>query len=138
LRLDGKFPVANVCLGLVYEAQGKYDYAVDAFKRAQRGLNIPELPACFGRIHALSGNRDKALEIIDELVRLSRKRYVQPNFIALIYAALGDKDQAFQWLEKAYTDHDDDLSLLKVDPRWDCLRGDPRFDSLVERVGLAS
>ena len=138
LELDADFAVANVCLGLVYEAQGRYDNAVAAYRHARRGLNIPELPACFGRIHALSGNKEKALAVIDELVRLSRKRYVQPNFVALIYTALGDKDEAFEWLEKAYTERDDDLSLLKVDPRWDCLRGDPRFDSLLERVGLAN
>lgn len=63
---------------------------------------------------------------------------MQPNFIALVYAALGDKDEAFQWLERAYKEHDDDLALLKVDPRWDSLRGDPRFMSLLQRVGLPS
>lgn len=70
-------------------------------------------------------------------MRLPRKRCVQSSFIALIYTALGHKDDAFQWLERAYTEHDDDLALLKVDPRWDGLRGDPRFGSLLERVGLA-
>jgi adenylate cyclase len=59
------------------------------------------------------------------------------NFIALIYTALGNSDEAFHWLEKADVEHDDDLGLLKVDHRWDALRGDPRFMSLLQRVGLA-
>jgi hypothetical protein len=72
------------------------------------------------------------------LKRLSKKRYVQPYPIALIYAALEDKDEAFQWLERAYAEHDEDLFLIKVDPRIDSLRADPSFASLLRRVGLGS
>jgi TolB-like protein/Flp pilus assembly protein TadD len=139
LDMDPDFAVAWVCLGFAYEAQGNYVEAVNAYRHAQRRLrNIPELPACFGRISALSGKRENAQQAIAKLMRLSRKRYVQPSFIALIYAALKDKDEAFLWLEKAYSEHDDDLALLKVDPRWDVLRSDPRFEGLLRRVGLAS
>jgi hypothetical protein len=66
-----------------------------------------------------------------------RASRVQPALIALIYAALGDKDEAFEWLERAYAVRDEDLCLLKVDPRLDSLRADARFKSLLERVGLA-
>ena len=132
------FPLAYVCLGYAYEAQGKYHEALAAFRRARRGLRDgPELPTCFARIHALTGRKDKALKAIHQLSRQPKKYCLTPNFIALIYAALGDSDQAFMWLEKAYTEHDDDLGLLKIDPRWDGLRGDSRFMSLLERVGLA-
>jgi hypothetical protein len=55
-----------------------------------------------------------------------------------VYAALGDKDDAFEWLDKAYVEHDDDLALLMVDPRLSSLRADPRFASLVERIGLSN
>jgi TolB-like protein/Tfp pilus assembly protein PilF len=137
LEMDADFGVAWICLGLAHEARREFGEAARAFRRARRRLgNIPELPALFGRIAALTGDREKALQAINELTRLSRKRYVQPTFMALIYAGLADKNQAFRWLEKAYAEHDDDLSLLKVDPRWDVLRDDPRFMSLLERLGL--
>lgn len=61
---------------------------------------------------------------------------MQPTLIALIHTALGEKDEAFRWLERAYAEHDGDLCILKVDPRLDSLRADPRFASLVKRVGL--
>jgi DNA-binding winged helix-turn-helix (wHTH) protein/TolB-like protein/Flp pilus assembly protein TadD len=139
LELDAEFAQARFCLGYAYEAQGKYDEAVTAYQRSRRGLkNIPELSGCLGRLHALSGRRDKAVEAIAELRRLSKKRYVQPYSIALIYTALGDKDEAFEWLERAYAEHDEDLILLKVDPRLDSLRADPRVMSLLQRVGLAN
>jgi DNA-binding winged helix-turn-helix (wHTH) protein/TolB-like protein/tetratricopeptide (TPR) repeat protein len=138
LELDEDFAVANVCLGFAYEAQGRYDDATSAYKRATKGLrNAPELLACLGRIDALAGRRNDALYAIDELTRLSSQRFVQSSFIALIYAALGDKDDALHWLEKAYAEHDTDLALLKVDPRWDGLRADRRFERLLRRVGLA-
>ena len=139
LELDADFAVASVCLGFAYEAQGRYDDAAIAYKRARKGLrHTPELLACQGRLDALAGRTDKALVAIDELTRLSTERCVQSNFIALIYAALEEKDEAFYWLERAYTEHDTDLALLKVDPRWDCLRADRRFASLLSRVGLVN
>lgn len=139
LTLDADFATAHFCLGHAYEAQGRYDEAVSAYQRSRRGLrNIPELSSCLARIDALSGRKDKALVAVSKLSRLSKKRYVQPYSIALIYTALGDKDEAFQWLERANAQHDEDLFLLKVDPRLDSMRGDPRFASLLQRVGLGS
>jgi DNA-binding winged helix-turn-helix (wHTH) protein/tetratricopeptide (TPR) repeat protein len=139
LALDATFAVAHFCLGYAYEAQARYVEAVTSYRRSRRGLgNIPELSGCLARIHALSGEREKALEVVAKLRRLSKKHYVQPYSIALIYTTLGDKDEAFQWLESAYAEHDEDLFLLKVDPRLDNLRTDPRFKSLLQRIGLAS
>lgn len=89
-------------------------------------------------MHALSGRRDKALDAVRELKRLSKEQYVQSYFVALIFAALVEKDKAFQWLERGYAEHDDDMGLLKVDPRLDSLRDDPRFESLLQRVALAN
>jgi len=68
---------------------------------------------------------------------MAKQRYISPGSIALIYAALGDKDQAFAWLEKADKGRDGILARLKVDPRFDSLRSDPRFADLVRRVGLS-
>jgi hypothetical protein len=69
---------------------------------------------------------------------LSNSQYVQPSLVALIYASLGDKDGAFHWLEKAFAQRDEDLCLLKVDPRLDSLRDDTRYRHLLGRIGLAT
>jgi DNA-binding winged helix-turn-helix (wHTH) protein/TolB-like protein/tetratricopeptide (TPR) repeat protein len=139
LEMDADFAVARFSLGNVYEVQGKYEDALREYQRSQAGLgNLAEFTACVGRIQAFSGRREQALNAIDDLRGLSKVRYVQPTLIALIYGALGDQDEAFRWLEQAYMERDEDLCLLKVDPRLDGLRGDPRFYSLLQRVGLAS
>jgi hypothetical protein len=66
----------------------------------------------------------------------SKRRYVAPFDIAIIYVGLGDKAHALEWLEKAYEDHSDRLSWIKVWPQFDSLRGEPRFQDLLRRVGL--
>jgi hypothetical protein len=76
-------------------------------------------------------------KILDQLKGLSGRRYVMPYHIATIYNALGDKDQAFGWLQKAYDERDDRLMLLKADPSWDGLRSDPRYAGLVRGIGLS-
>jgi hypothetical protein len=84
----------------------------------------------------MAGKRNEAQKELAELQELSKQRYVSPGLFALIYAALGDKDQAFAWLEKSVAEHDLITARLKVDQRFDSLRSDPRFADLVKRVGL--
>ena len=74
--------------------------------------------------------------MIDELQAQAKRRYVSPYFIAVIYSGLGQKDEAFAWLDKAYAEHHPYLTLLKVEPVFDRLRSDPRFAELMRRVGL--
>jgi hypothetical protein len=76
------------------------------------------------------------MKILDQLKELSRQRYISPLDIGIIYAGLGEKEQAFAWLNKACEDRIWPLPHLKVDPRFDSLRSDPRFADLVQRVGL--
>jgi len=68
----------------------------------------------------------------------SKRKYIAPSVIAELYVALGEKDQAFAWLDKAYEEHDFILVLLKVQPSLDSLRSDPRFAVLLKRIGLES
>jgi hypothetical protein len=74
--------------------------------------------------------------VLAELKDLSKRRYVAPFDIALVYMGLGDKSRALEWLEKAYEDHSDWLAWIKVWPQFDSLRGEPRFQDLLRRLGL--
>jgi tetratricopeptide (TPR) repeat protein len=96
----------------------------------------PKLLSALGHAYAVSGERDKANQILTELREASRQRYVNPYLLAVIYLGLGDKDQAFVWLDKAFQDRSSFLIWLKVEPQFDSLRDDPRFQDLLRRVGL--
>ena len=90
-----------------------------------------------GYAYALSGRPDRARGILQDLEVRSKGRYTSPYFSALVYAGLGDRDQAFARLDRAVTDRSDAVVYLEVEPRLDSLRSDPRFTALVRRVGLA-
>ena len=92
--------------------------------------------ADLGQAYALSGRRSEALREIDKLQELSKQRYVAPYNLALIYASLGEKGNALDWLERAYEDRSTQLIWIKADPRLDNLRSEPRFKAVVNRMGL--
>jgi tetratricopeptide (TPR) repeat protein len=92
--------------------------------------------AYLGYVHANLGNRTQALAIIEELEAVSPHRYTPALPVAVVYAGLGQKDQAFVWLEKAYDERFNRLAYLRREPVWDGLRSDPRFDDLLRRIGL--
>jgi serine/threonine-protein kinase len=85
----------------------------------------------------MAGKRDEAIKILEEMKGLTDKRYNLGTHIATIYAALGNKDEAMEWLTKACDEHENGVIDLKVDPRLDTLRADPRFVDLLRRVKLA-
>ena len=84
----------------------------------------------------MSGMRSEAQKILDRLRELSKYRYVNSYCVAIIYIGLGDKDQAFVWLNKAAEERGDRIAKLKVDPIFDSLRPDQRFADLLRRIGL--
>ncbi|HEU0048518.1 MAG TPA: winged helix-turn-helix domain-containing protein [Nitrososphaera sp.] len=138
VELEPNFGYTHFVLGLVYAAKGMYDEAIKQYRKTHQTLSGKGLEptACLGYIYALSGRRGEAQKVLDQLRGLSDQGYELHYHTALIYLALGDKDQAFAWLEQAYNERDEELGLLKVDPMLDSLRADPRFVSLLERVGL--
>jgi len=90
-----------------------------------------------GHAYARAGRREDALKVVGELKRIEVERGSIPTFsIIWAYAGLGDKEQAFAWLEKSYQERRDRMVWLNVDPLLDPLRSDPRFHDLVRRVGL--
>jgi len=137
LELDPNFPVAHRYLGQVYEQKGMYKEAVAEFARAVAlSESNPISLAALGHAYAVSGQRSKAIMVLKQLKELSKRRYVSSYDMALIYAGLGETDQAQEWLERAYRDRSPWMVHLKVDPRLDPLRSDPRFQDLIRRVGL--
>jgi serine/threonine-protein kinase len=139
LEMDPNFILAHHRLGLVYEQQGKYDEAIAEFRQViNLSAGKPPGIATLAHAYALSGKRAEAQKALAELQEMSKQRYVSPASIAIIYAALGDKDLAFDWLEKAAKARDVMLARLKVDPRFDSLRSDPRFADLERRIGIPS
>lgn len=135
LELDPNFPPVQGFLAGSYEQRGKYAEAISVSDNAPLRGNT-ELSSSIGHVYAVSGKKAEAQAMLNELKQLSVHQYVPADTIALIYAGLGEKDQAFTWLEKAYEDHAFKMCWLKVEPRWDSLRSDPRFQELVRKVGL--
>ena len=82
------------------------------------------------------GKRDRTRQTLNRLLALARKYPVSPGMIALVYVALDERAQALTWLEKAYQQHSSMMTWLKTDPRFDRIRGEPRFQQLMRRVGL--
>jgi hypothetical protein len=86
--------------------------------------------------YAVSDEREEAFKLLNELQQASTRQYIAPKHIALVYTGLRLKEEMFAWLEKAYEDRDISLAFIKVEPRWDEYRSDPRFMDLMQRVGF--
>ncbi len=109
--------------------------AINAYQNAIRlGAEGSSTQIFLGASYAQAGERGKAQEILKQLQ--TGKDYVSPAELAILYGALGDKEAAFQSLEKAYAEHDLQLQFLKVDPAFDPLCSDARFQDLIRRVGF--
>lgn len=139
LELDANFPPPHTFLAAAYEQKGMLKEATAA---SQKAVTVTQGPpralamAGLAHIYATSGRKAEALKILAELQRLSEHTYVPATDMALIYVGLGDKGKAFAGLDKAYEEHAFTLSNLKVEPRFDPLRSDPRFADLLRRIGL--
>jgi tetratricopeptide (TPR) repeat protein len=90
-----------------------------------------------GRAYALAGNQEEAIRVLDKLNTLSQTRFLSGYPLAALHLALGDKEQAFESLNRAYGEHAWNMIFLNVDPQFDALRGEPRFQILLRRIGLA-
>jgi TolB-like protein/Tfp pilus assembly protein PilF len=137
IEIDQGFFVAHHYLGSAYAMKGDFSAALAEYQKAHQ-LNEydPHVLALTGRLYAVSGKRAEALKTIAQLKAIAAERYVADYSIALIYAALDEKDHAFELLEKSYRDHTVDMLTLYYDPLIDNLRSDPRFADLQRRVGV--
>ena len=121
----------------IEEQKGPFAEALAELNKASRLNDLPQVRAALGHLQAVSGQRTEAQTVLAELHETARRKYVSPYDIAALYAGLGETEQALTWLEKAYEERSGWLGLwLKVDPKFDSLRDDPRFRDLLRRVGL--
>ncbi len=135
-EMDQGFYYAHWRLGTAYVVKGSFQDAILEYQRARQLNDDPQVLALLGHAYAASGERGEGLKTLDQLVVISKQRYVSAYSFVLIYEALGEKDRAFQWLEQGYQNRDWQMNQLKVDPMLDDLRTDARFTDLVRRVGL--
>ena len=137
LDLDPDFWVTHLILGRVYTEQQKYPEAMMEFGKARElSHGNSEAIASIGYVAALSGDKAKARAVLDELRVLSSEHYIPPVNVGLVFNALGEQSDALASLEKGCEERDVRVTLLKVDPRWDSLRSDPRFVAILKRIGL--
>ena len=140
LELDPRgFHQAHYVLGIAYLTKGMLDRAESSMRSAvELSSRTPHALALLGYALAASGQSDEADALIVELGERARERYVAPYDLAMVYAGLGRKDDAFEWLEKACQDRSIWLVFLNVMPMFSALRSDARFGSLVRRLGFPS
>jgi eukaryotic-like serine/threonine-protein kinase len=136
LEKDRSSSLPYLFLGYNYAAKGMTREAVKAYEEAVRlGDDSPSIRIYLGAAYAREGDRSRAQSILEQLT--AGNTYVSPGEVAILYAAPGRKDEAFASLEKALARRDPQLVFLGCDPAFDPLRGDGRFKSLMQRVGLA-
>lgn len=164
IEIEPGYGPASGLLGYIYTAQRKYekaiqelqkflgfavgDYKVSKDKNFTLSDNLrkreftlqsdPEGIGAIGYAYAVAGHCEKAVDLLDGLRKLSKRRYVEPHAVAMICIGLGERDEAFIWLEKSFWDRSTVLTLLKTWHVLDPLREDPRFEDLYRRVGFFS
>lgn len=136
LEIDPNFYLASGIQGTAYAQMGMYEEAARKLESAAELSKDPEVSAELGYVYALRGEEDKARKLLQELKDLSKQTYVTPFGIAIVHVGLGEFREALEWLDRAYHDRNHWLVWLKVEPRLDPLRRDPRFVDLIRRVGL--
>ncbi|HEV8368605.1 MAG TPA: protein kinase [Pyrinomonadaceae bacterium] len=136
-ELDPTFRFAHACLGGVYQKQGRYGEAIGEFRKAvEASGRASENLSALGHCYAISGRRSEAMATLKELEGKYAKRESAAFNLAAVYAGLGEKDQAFAWLEKDFQSRSGTLFQITFLPTFDTLRSDPRYADLLRRMGL--
>jgi TolB-like protein/DNA-binding winged helix-turn-helix (wHTH) protein/Tfp pilus assembly protein PilF len=137
LDMDPSFALARMVLGQAYEQKRAYPRALAELQRAVTGSHdSPQMLGALGHVYGVSGNRAQAETVLAQLMEQSKKQYVSPFYVAIVYAGLSENDKAVDWLEKAYKDRSNAIVFSKVDPQLDALRTAPRFKALLHRLAL--
>jgi len=137
-ELYPEFWLPHLYLGWAHLQQGNISGANEELAEALRLENCPWTVASLAHASAVSGDSTRAFQLLAELQERANRQFVAPYFLARVFTGLGDKEQAYTWLEKAYDDRDECLTWLKVDPTMDSLRSDLRYPDFLRRLGLLS
>jgi DNA-binding winged helix-turn-helix (wHTH) protein/TolB-like protein/Flp pilus assembly protein TadD len=137
IEIDPNFPRAHLRLGRAYEQKKSYDMAVAELEQA---ASLSGGESCYrgslGHVYAISGKTEQARQVLQDLEARRGQNYVPSYAIALVYAGLGDNDNAISWLQKAYEDRSTGMAFLRTDPELDSLHSDPRFEELARRISF--
>jgi TolB-like protein/DNA-binding winged helix-turn-helix (wHTH) protein/Tfp pilus assembly protein PilF len=138
LDMDPTFALPRMVLGQTYEQMGSYDPAIAELQKAVvNSHNSPMVLAALGHAYAVANRKAEAEKILNQMTEQSKdKKYVSPFYFASVYAGLKRNEKALDYLEMAYQDRSNGLVFLKVDPQWDTLRSNPRFEALLKNLAL--
>jgi tetratricopeptide (TPR) repeat protein len=134
VQLDPSYVYFDPPLADALSAKGDFNEAVALYEKAQAATHIPSVG--LGITYAKMGRREDARRVLDQLIQKSRQQYVTADSIAAIYVALGEKDEAFRWLDRAVEEHSGSFYSYMFCPEFRALRSDPRFADLLRRIGL--
>jgi DNA-binding winged helix-turn-helix (wHTH) protein/TolB-like protein/Tfp pilus assembly protein PilF len=136
-ELEPNFWMPHLFASSVYTEKGMYGEAVAEARRARELSPVLTIAVAYGGYAlAKSGRRDEAQAALDELLKLSNERFVPPSHIALIYNGLGEQNETLAWLERGFQQRDPKMAFLKVEPKWNNLRNEPRFIDLMRRMNF--
>lgn len=136
LDMDSSFVRAHFLLGRALIQKGQCDQGIDEAVKAEKMVPAIEALGWLAQEYAICGRQAEAQKAMSELLDMSKNHYVSPHWFAAVQAGLGNKDEAFKWLDQAFDRRFGPLIYLKVNPIWDPLRSDPRFAERLRRVGL--
>jgi len=141
LQINPAYLPARIQLALAYEQTGQLSAGILELENVNKMLGqatppaqLPVLNALLGHAYAMAGRKSDAQRQLTILQ--ATKRYIPPSYVALVYMGLGDKDQAFKWLQQGFRDRSEHMLYLSLEPLVDPLRSDRRFASLLGKVGL--
>jgi adenylate cyclase len=135
LEIDPEFAYAHWIYGILLQVSGDLEGARAQYATAHARENDAQAIALRAQLGAIMGRREEAVQALAALKELGKHQYVEAYYRALLYISLGQKDQALSALEQSYAERDgDDIGVIKVDPLLDSLRGDPRFEAVVQKV----
>lgn len=136
MELDSSYFLLHYLLGRCHARKGSQQLAIAALAKNHTWGEIPLMDTGLALAYAVSGDKSQTAAVLSRLPELAKSRYVPATYVGILYAGLNDRDHAFEWLEKAYEERADGLTLLNVDPMVDVLRDDKRFKELLRRIGF--
>ena len=137
LAIDQQSPWAHHLTGCAFAQKRMYEEALVEMQKAISLSEDPQYAAGLCRVYAASDKIDEARKVLSQLQERSTGHYVIPYEFAWIYAALGDTEQTFEWLQKCFEERDPNLAYVRIEPGFDGIHDDPRYASLMRRIGLA-